>query len=447
MSKVFALVDCNNFYTSCEKIFAPALEGKPVIVLSNNDGCVIARSEEAKALGIKMGEPVFKIPDIIEKSNVHVFSTNYALYGDISQRVMSILAGLAPEVEIYSIDEAFLDLSGIPEDDLIEFGKKIKETVKKWTGIPVSVGIAPTKTLAKIANHIAKTNDGLQGVLQLAENKSIDQYLKNVPVVEIWGVGEKYAQFFRKGKIFTAFDLKQADENRIKEHLGVMGQRLVLELRGTVCYPLDKNPETKKEICTSRSFGQPITEYDELEQATMSYVSKVAQKLRKQKSLANSILIFIMTNKFAAGPQYVNYKIIQLPVPTGQTAELIHYAVIALKKLYKKGYAYKKSGVIVSDVVPVSGSQVHIWDNVDREKNKRLLEVIDRINQKAGIEQVKFAVQGTGETWQMRQHHLSPHYTTRWSDILVVDVDEVYERTRNWELKPTNHKNKKRHCL
>ena len=430
MKKVFALVDCNNFYASCERIFVPSLEGKPVIVLSNNDGCIIARSDAAKLLGIKMGIPVFKIPEIIEKNNVHVFSTNYAFYGDISQRVMNILAELAPDTEIYSIDEAFLDLSGIPKNDLIEFGKKIKETVKQWTGIPVSIGIAPTKTLAKIANYIAKTDNSIHGILNLTDNNNFDHYLKNIPIGEIWGVGEKYAQFFRKSKIFTAYDLKQSDENRIKEHLGVMGQRLVLELRGTVCYPMDSNPDTKKEICTSRSFGQPVTSYEELEQATMSYVSKVAQKLRKQKSLANSILIFIMTNKFANGPQYVNYKIVQLPVPTNQTAELIHYAVIALKKLYKKGYAYKKSGVIVSDVVSAKGAQTNLWDDVDRDKNEKLLEVIDNINRKAGIEQVKFAVQGTEETWHMQQHHLSPHYTTKWSDILIVDVDKKYKVKR-----------------
>lgn len=423
MPKVFALVDCNNFYASCERIFAPALEGKPVVVLSNNDGCIIARSEEAKLLGIKMGEPVFKIPEIIEKNNVHVFSTNYALYGDISQRVMNILVELVPEIEVYSIDEAFLDLSHIPQNELTQFGIRIKETIKQWTGIPVSIGIAPTKTLAKIANFIAKTEKSNKGVLLFLDDKRTDIYLKNISVREIWGVGEKYAQFFQRSNIQTAYDLKQADENRIKEHLGVIGQRLVLELRGKVCYPIDKNPETKKEICTSRSFGQPITKYEELEQATMSYVTKVGQKLRKQKSLANSILIFIMTNKFASGPQYVNYKIIQLPTPTNQTTELIHYAVIALKKLYKKGYSYKKSGVIVSDVVPAKSEQTNLWDEVNREKNKKLLKVIDNINSKAGLEQVKFAIQGTEKSWNMRQHNLSPHYTTKWSDILIVDVD------------------------
>ena len=427
MHKVFALVDCNNFYASCERIFAPALEAKPVVVLSNNDGCVIARSEEAKQLGIKMGEPVFKIPEIIEKNNVFVFSTNYALYGDMSQRVMNILAELIPGIEVYSIDEAFLDLSYIPQSKLIEFGIQIKDTIKKWTEIPVSIGIAPTKTLAKIANFIAKTEKRKKGVLLFPDDQETDHYLKNISVREIWGVGEKYTQFFHRSNIRTAYDLKKADENRIKEHLGVVGQRLVLELRGKVCYPIDKNPDTKKEICTSRSFGQPITAYEELEQATMSYVSKVGQKLRKQKSLANSLLIFIMTNKFAVGPQYVNYKIIQLPAPTNQTTELIHYAVIALKKLYKKGYSYKKSGVIVSDVVPAQSEQTNLWDEVNREKNKKLLAVIDNINSKAGIEQVKFAVQGTDKSWNMRQHNLSPHYTTKWSDILIVDVGRKLE--------------------
>ncbi len=428
MSAVFALVDCNNFYTSCEKIFYPALEGKPVVVLSNNDGCIIARSEEAKSVGIKMGIPVFEISEIIRKHKVHVFSTNYALYGDISQRVMNVLAELSPNIEIYSIDEAFLDLSGIPANKLASYGKRIKQTVKKWTGVPVSIGIAPSKTLAKLANHIAKTDKKYQGVFDFTNQSNLDDFLKKVKVDEIWGVGEKYTQFFHRSKIFTAYDLKYSDENRIKEHLGVLGQKLVLELRGTSCYPLDANPDNKKEICTSRSFGYPIENYDELEQATTSYVSKVGQKLRKQRSLAKSVLIFIMTNKFAAGPQYVNYKILQLPEPTNETSELIHYAVIALKTLYKKGYKYKKTGVIVSDVIPDDGRQKSLWENLDREKNKKLLETIDKINRNAGIEKIKFAIQGNDKTWKMRQENLSPQYTTRWKDILIVEIDDVYKR-------------------
>jgi len=422
MAKVFALVDCNNFYTSCEAIFNPSVKGKPMLVLSNNDGCVIARSEEAKKAGIKMGIPVFEIGDLIKKHSVHVFSTNYPLYGDISQRVMTTLASMAPEIEIYSIDEAFLDLSGIPADKLIGAAKKIKEKVFRWTGIPVSVGIASTKTLAKIANHIAKSEEQYKGVLDFVNYPNTDEWLRKFPVGEIWGVGEKYEAFFKRNNIFSAFDLKNTDENRIKEHLGVMGQRLVLELRGTVCYMINQNPNTKKEICTSRSFGHPVETYEELEQATTSYVSKVAVKLRRQKSLAQSLLIFIMTNKYAKGPKYVNYKIVNLPVASNQTRELIHYALIALKQLYRNGYLYKKSGIVVSEIIPEGVEQTGLWDDKNREKNRKLMEVIDKINKKAGAGQLKFAVEGTDESWKMRQENLSPHYTTKWSDILVVDL-------------------------
>lgn len=423
MSKIFALVDCNNFYTSCEAIFNPALKGKPVVVLSNNDGCVIARSEEAKKTGIKMGIPVFEIGDIIKKNNVHVFSTNYALYGDISQRVMTTLASLAPEIEIYSIDEAFLDLSGIPVDKLTATALKIKEKVFRWTGIPVSVGVANTKTLAKAANQIAKSDTHWNGVLDFVNHPEQDELLKSFPVGEIWGVGEKHEAFFKKSNIHTAFDVKNADENRTREHLGVVGQRLVLELRGTVCYPLNRNPDTKKEICTSRSFGHPVQSYEELEQATSSYVSKVAAKLRRQKSLAQSLLIFIMTNKYAKGPRYVNYKIVRLPEASNQTRELIHYSLIALKQLYRKGYLYKKSGIVVSEIIPEKSTQSGLWDDANRQKHRKLMEVMDKINRKAGADQVKFAVQGSEESWKMRQENLSPHYTTRWKDILVVNVD------------------------
>lgn len=423
MSKVFALVDCNNFYTSCETIFNPSLKGKPVVVLSNNDGCVIARSAEAKKAGIRMGIPVFEIGDLIKKYQVHVFSTNYALYGDISQRVMTTLASMVPEIEIYSIDEAFLDLSGFPVEELTKLADKIRGKVFRWTGIPVSVGIAPTKTLAKIANHLAKSDLQDNGVFNFIDHPDKDKLLQEFPVGEIWGVGEKYEEFFRRSHIFSASDLKKADENRIREHLGVIGQRLVLELKEIVCYQINQNPETKKEITTSRSFGHPVESYDELEQATISYVSKVAIKLRKQKSLAQSLLIFVMTNKYAQGPKYVNYKIVRLPVPSSQTQELIHYSLIALKQLFRKGYLYKKTGIVVSEIVPETGYQTGLWDDLNREKNRKLMTVIDKINKKSGSGQLKFAVQGSDESWKMRQENLSPQFTTKWSDILVVDVD------------------------
>ncbi len=296
--------------------------------------------------------------------------------------------------------------------------KKIREKVLRGTGIPVSVGVASSKTLAKIANHIAKSDQQHKGVINLINHPERDNLLQGFPVGEIWGVGEKYEEFFRRSNIFSAYDLKNAPENRIKEHLGVMGQRLVLELRGTVCYPINRNPDTKKEITTSRSFGHPLQAYEELEQATTSYVSKVAVKLRKQKSLAQSLLIFIMTNKYARGPKYVNYKIVRLPVATNHTRELIHYSLIALKQLYRNGYLYKKSGIVVSEIIPEEGIQPGLWDDMNRLKYKKLMEVIDRINHKAGADQVRFAVQGSDESWKMRQENLSPHYTTRWKDII-----------------------------
>ena len=428
MNKIFALVDCNNFYTSCEKIFNPQLEGQAIIVLSNNDGCVIARSEEAKACGIAMGIPVFEIEDLIQENNVHVFSTNYALYGDISNRVMNILSEMVPEIEIYSIDEAFLDLSYLPLQSLTDFGKEIKETIFKWTGIPVSIGIGNTKTLAKLSNQIAKQSDEYNGVLNLFEHTDTKELLKSTGVENVWGVGENYKKFFYRSNIYSAYTISISDENRIREHIGIPGQRLVLELRGISCYSLNENPEHKNEICFSRSFGHPLTTYNDLEQATISYVSKVGIKLRRQKLLAGNLLVFIMTNKYAKGPQYVNYKIIHLPVPGNYTPELIHYAIIALKKLYKTGYKYKKSGVIVSDFVPAHGIQTGLWDNKDRKKNKKLIDVIDKINEKAGIEKVKYAVQGDDKKWKMRQKKLSPHFTTKWSDILIVDIDDVYRK-------------------
>ncbi len=261
------------------------------------------------------------------------------------------------------------------------------------------------------------------GFLSLTNPKFKEELLKTVKVESIWGVGEKYAQYFQKRNLINAFELLQADENRIREKLGVVGQRIVLELRGTICYPLNENPETKKEICTSRSFGHPIETYDELEQATTTYVAKVGKKLRLEKSLAQSLLVFVMTNKFASGPQYVNYKIVKLPVASNQTTELIHFARIALKALYKNGYKYKKSGIIVSELVPETAIQKALWENQDRDKKQNLINVIDKINQQAGIDKVKFAIQGEEKNWKMRQHNLSPRYTTQWKDILVVNVD------------------------
>jgi len=395
-----------------------------VVVLSNNDGCIIARSEEAKQMGIKMGVPAFEISDLLEKNDVQIFSTNYSLYGDISERVMSVLAQFSPSIEIYSIDEAFLDLSGLIIDDLGSYGKEIIDTVKKWTGIPVTIGIAPTKTLCKIGNHLAKEKEEYNGMALMTENTDMNDLLKKIPVLQVWGIGPQYASMLEKHGITSAFDLKNCNTKWIRKQMGVVGERTVLELNGTSCYAVDENPADKKGICSSRSYGKALTDYADIEQATMTYVASVAEKLRKQKSMAQVMTIFVMTNKFDKGPKYVNGTVLQLPVATNNTGEMIHHAAMALKKLYRKGYRYKKSGVIVTEIIPENSLQCALWDDIDREKHKRLYAIIDQVNEKMGRGKIKYAIQGEKRKWKMRQEKLSPRYTTEWGEMLKIDIDK-----------------------
>lgn len=430
MKSLFALVDCNNFYASCERIFNPRLEGKPVVVLSNNDGCVIARSDEAKRLGIKMGIPAFEIEDLLKNCRVAVFSTNYPLYGDISQRVMSVLSQFTPDIEIYSIDEAFLRLSSACFEDHFRYGETIARTVRKWTGIPVSVGIGLTKTLAKAANYIAKTSPGSGNVFSLTDQTELDDKLAFLPVDEVWGIGPQHSGFLKKYGIENAKDLKTINEKFIRNHFGVMGERTVLELRGIACYPVDVNPSDKKAICFSRSYGHPIVHYHDLEQATLVFATTVAKKLRRQNSLAQSLTLFVMTNRFARGPQYVNGYTRQLPVATNFTSEIIHHTIEMLQKLYRKGYKYKKSGVIANDLIPDNGLQCSLWDEKDRDKHRKVMDVIDTVNTKMGKETLRFAVQEGGRKWKMRQEKLSPQYTTKWEDLMTIDVDKEIHKQK-----------------
>jgi DNA polymerase V len=425
--RIFALADCNNFYASCEKLFEPGLEDRPVVVLSNNDGCIIARSREARELGIKMGVPAFEIRPLLESNNVAVFSTNYALYGDMSQRVMTVLHQFTPHLEVYSIDEAFLDLTGIPVNNFLDYGNKIIKTVQQWTGIPVSIGVARTKTLAKLANDLAKDNQDSGGVIELVNESDRDRILREVPVDQIWGIGPQHTQLLSSQGILTAYDLKQVNEKWIRSRMGVMGERTVMELRGIPCYPVDEHPVTKKGICTSRSFGHPIVSYDDLEQATMTYVAAVGEKLRKQRSVAQSLTVFVMTNKFARGPHYVNGMTLLLPVATNHTAELIHHARIALKKMFRKGYLYKKSGIIANDVISSRSLQCALWDDVNREKQEMIMTVVDQINQKMGRGKIRYAIQGAGRQWKMRQEKLSGRYTTDWEELLVIQLGRAGE--------------------
>jgi DNA polymerase V len=420
---MFALVDCNNFYVSCERVFDPSLNGRPVVVLSNNDGCIISRSNEAKALGIKMGQAAFQITEFLNKNKVVLFSSNYTLYGDMSQRVMNTLAGFAPEVEIYSIDESFLNFSGMELYDLIEYSRKIKNQVYKNTGIPVCVGVAPTKTLAKLANRTAKKNAEHQGVFIMDHPVITGEILKKTDIGDIWGIGEQYAYKLKLEGIRTAYDFTLADRNWLKKNMSIVGVRMQDELKGISCIDLELVRPAKKVICTSRSFGEMTSDKTVLKEAVSNFAARCAYKLRRQKSVASQVIVFISTNHFKKEEkQYHASKVLTLPVATADSMELTKYASFALNLIYKKGYKFKKAGVIVSGIVPDGQVQGNLFDAVNREKNKKIMESLDKINGTFGKNTVKLAAQGTGKKWKLRQEKLSQSFTTRWTDLIVVKL-------------------------
>jgi DNA polymerase V len=420
--QIYALIDCNSFYASCEKVFDPSLENRPVIVLSNNDGCVIARSKEAKLAGVKMGAPAFKITDIIEKNNIAVFSSNFALYGDMSSRVMEILERFTSDIEVYSIDEAFLELSGQITDNYETLGNEIKNTIFKWTGIPISVGISTTKTLAKVANHLAKKFEAFHGVVDLTEQENFEKALKLTPAADIWGVGRQYAKFLKEQNINNASDLVKMNDSWIRKHLHVTGLRMVEELRGNPCITMETSPPDKKGITHARSFGSAVTEYSVLEEAVSTFTSRCAAKLRQQKSYVSVMTVFVMTNRFSDDPKYVNFKTTHITTPTSNTPELIEHALCLLKLLFRKGYRYKKAGVMFAELIPENPEQISFWDDVDRTAYKKIMPVLDRITATMGKDVVKYAIQGTRRRWKLRQEKLSPAYTTRWSDLLHIKI-------------------------
>lgn len=418
---MYGLADCNNFYASCERVFNPSLNGKPVVVLSNNDGCVIARSNEAKALGIKMGEPAFKIDALLNKNNVSVFSSNYALYGDMSQRVMNTLAPFSSDMEIYSIDEAFLDFSGMEYFNIDEYARNIRNTVKKNTGIPVSLGVAPTKTLAKVANHIGKKNPEHNGVYVIDSEEKRLESLKTFPVGDIWGIGRQYAKFLARYNIVTAYDFLIQPESWVRQNLSVVGVRIQKELSGIPCYELEYRIPAKKTICNARSFGKMQQNMDTLEEAVSNFASRCAYKLRKQHSLASILMVFIHTNFFRKDlKQYACNRVVHFPVPTSSTIELVHYATLALKSIYRPGYLYKKAGVIISGISADTSRQLALFDHTDRVKQSTLMAAVDEINTRYGRDKVRLAIQGNKKKWKLRQERLSPNYTTDWNDIITV---------------------------
>ena len=417
---MIALVDCNNFYASCERIFRPDLEKKPIVVLSNNDGCVIARSNEAKKLGIKMGEPAFKKRDVFKKHNVQIFSTNFVLYGDMSKRVMSILNKNSKDIEIYSIDEAFLQCYN---EDLENYAINLRRKVKKWTGIPVSVGIAKTKVLAKIANRIAKKYKK-SGAFVLDKQDIIEKALKFTSVEDIWGIGRNYAKTLKEYRINTAYDLTCVEESWIKKRFSVIVLKIVQELKGINCLELESEYKKKKNICTSRSFGQPVSEYHKLKEAISTFAVRCCEKLRKQRTCACEIKIFIYTNLFnPKQKQYYGTKTIKLDHATNDNHIIIQEVVKALKLIYKKGYSYKKAGVVVGKLINDNEVQLSLFDQIlNRDKYSKISNVIDKINNNMGRDKLRIATQGFDRNWKMKQEQLSPCYTTRIDEILKVKV-------------------------
>ncbi len=416
-SIMVALVDCNNFYVSCERVFNPALTGRPVVVLSNNDGCVIARSNEAKALGISMGAPFFKSRGLFKKQGVRVFSSNYSLYGDMSGRVMTTLSQFTPELEIYSIDEAFLSLNGF--SDLTTYARAIRKTIRQHTGIPVSIGIGPTKTLAKAANRIAKKKASLQGVLDLAEVRDTDSLLASVAAGDIWGVGPRYAAMLATRGITNACELKNADDRFIQKAMTIGGLKTVRELRGEPCIELEQSPAPKKAICSSASFGRPVEALEELLESVSDYVSRAAEKLRRQHCAAATVQVYLTTNRFADGPCYANSLSCTLREPTASTPVLITCAQACLRAIYRRGYRYKKTAVLLSGLMPEAGLQLSLFSEGGRSRarQKALMSGMDSLNQRYGRNTVQFASSGTTKGWKMLQSYRSPCFTTRWSEL------------------------------
>lgn len=418
-----AIVDCNSFYCSCERVFRPDLWNKPVVVLSNNDGCIISRSDEAKMLGVGMAGPYFLAKPIIEKHKVAVFSSNYHLYGDMSRRVMDTLRTLSNEVEVYSIDEAFLDLRNVPVGQLKEYAHHIKNTVEQWTGISVSVGVAPTKTLAKLANHLAKKDKKETGCVSLLVTEEEQrQALQQTRVDVLWGIGRSYGSKLINWGITSAWELRNMPEEWAHTNMGgVVGVRLIRELRGHPVIVMEEELDNKKMIATTRMFGRPVTALPELQEAVATYVSRAAEKLRRQRSAARVISVFIVTREqdhsvdFKRGPSISSYT--TLDSATSLTHELIKPAIELVEHLFEKGKEYKKAGVMLSGLVPDSSVQGNLFVAPSRNQHRFLMDTIDNINFSMRDETVKFGSSGMNKSWKMRQELRSGRYSTRWGDL------------------------------
>ncbi|GHE20832.1 Y-family DNA polymerase [Halomonas urumqiensis] len=422
---MIALVDGNNFYVSCERVFDPRLEGRPVGVLSNNDGCVVARSQELKALGVAMGAPLHLLPPGIRRQAV-LLSSNYALYGDMSRRVNLVLAEFSPDVEFYSIDESFVGLEGFPEHELEAHCRRLRETVRRWTGIPVGVGVAPTRVLAKVANHLAKREPAFEGVCLLdADGPVTRRVLERWPVTELWGVARRSGERLALMGIDTAWQLREANPQWVRSRFSVVMERLVWELRGRASITLDDMDAPRQRILVSRSFGRLTGEFRDLQEAVRQHMGRAGEKLRRQGSLARAVQVFVRTNPFQTSePQYRNAVVVALPGPSADNRVLLEAAGRGLAAIYRKGYRYQKCGVMLLDLVDSQCHQLSLLEGsgqaVERDRSQRLMATLDRLNRDMGRDTVRFGLPRKDNAWALRCQRRTPRYTTHWQELMRV---------------------------
>ena len=421
MQNAIALLDCNNFYASCERVFDASIKRKPVVVLSNNDGCVVARSEEAKRIGVTMGAPLFKVESLLEQHDAEIFSSNYALYGDMSSRVMNLLQNFTPEVEIYSIDEAFLSLEP-RRASLNNLAHTIREKMYKWTGIPVSIGIAETKVLAKIANRRAKKDEFREkGVLNLYRSDKTELILKETPVADIWGIGYRSALKLKQNQILTAWQLRETDNRFIRKLLTVVGARIALELRGVKCLPFETISTKKHTITCSRSFGRVVSNYESVKEAVLYFLTRACEKMRKHNLAAQAVTVFIGTDRFRPVPEpYSNSATYSSAYPTDSNQELQEWTIRTLERIFKKGFEYRKAGIILSGLVQSENLTKRLFDDKRFQRQHELMKAIDEINRKFGKDTIHFGGVKAEGVWKMKQTKKSRNYTTNWNELLIV---------------------------
>lgn len=419
----FALVDVNNFYVTCERVFQPKLQNVPMVVLSNNDGCAVARSNEVKALGVKMGTPWFKMKDLARKHGILAFSSNYTLYGDMSNRVVSILRDFSPDMEVYSIDESFLRVERVAHlyDSITDMGQQMRGRIKQWTGLPVCVGCGPTKTLAKLANHMAKKNPVFNGVCDLhaLSRSERRQWMGQIEVGEVWGVGRRINQRLAAMNIQTVLDLRNTSPKAIREQFGVVMERTCEELRGIPCLELEDVAPNKQQIMSSRSFGAPVERVEELQAAVATYISRAAEKLRSQGSVSAAVYVFVLTNRFKENePQYGAGHTVSLSAPTDDTMTLTQAALRGLKVIYRKGYRYKKAGITLTILSDKQKQQATLFDQPEaKARSTRLMAAIDAVNKEYGPNTLRSGAMGVSQRWGTRSDNRTPCYTTRWEDL------------------------------